>query len=289
MVDYRSVFRPGLFQGKVVIVTGGGSGIGRCIAHELVSLGAQVALVGRTAAKLEAVQAELGGEAAARIYAGDIRDGARVHEIVAAVLADFGHLEGLVNCAGGQFPAALRDISENGWNAVVRNNLTGTFLFSREAYVAWFETHGGAIVNIGADFQGGMPGMGHSGAARGGQANFTFAAAVEWGHAGVRVNLVQPGFIASSGLDRYPESAVGTLRNVAKHVPLKRHGTESEIAAMAVFLLSDAAAYINGAMFRVDGGLHHNTNTSFYTLPEGPGNEAYNGFPLYKRPAVLGP
>ena len=287
MVNYRTVFRPDLFAGKVVIVTGGGSGIGRCMAHELVSLGARVALVGRTIAKLESVRAELGGDAIAKIYSCDIRDATQVRATVGAILADFGHAEGLINCAGGQFPAPLRDISENGWNAVVRNNLTGCFLFMREVYVAWMEAHGGSIVNIGADFQGGMPGMGHSGAARSGQASLTFAASVEWAHAGVRVNMIQPGFIASSGLDHYPSSAAGTLRNVANHIPMKRHGTESEISAAAVFLLSEAASYTNGATLRIDGGLHHNTNTTFYPLPEKAQSAPYSGFPLYKRPAVL--
>lgn len=285
-VSYGSVYRDGLFDKRVIVITGGGSGIGRCLAHELVHLGARVALVGRNEERLKNVQSELGSQFAS-IHTCDVRNEAAVKETVDAILNHFGQIDGLVNNAGGQFPSALRDLSLNGWNAVVNNNMTATFLMSREVYLRWMEKHGGAIVNIGAIHDLGMPGMGHSGAARAGQANFTMTAAVEWAHAGVRVNMVQPGFIASSGLDRYPESAVATLRSVAHKVPLKRHGTESEIAAAAVFLLSEAAAYVTGVTLRIDGGLHNNGNASFYALPEAKHAAPYNGFPLYRPPTVL--
>jgi citronellol/citronellal dehydrogenase len=129
--------------------------------------------------------------------------------------------------------------------------------------------------------------MGHNGAARAGQHNFTLTASIEWAHAGVRVNHVIPGFIASSGLDRYPESAHDVLRTVKHRVPLKRHGTESEIAAAVTFLLSEAAAYVTGAFIRVDGGLHNNGKSSFYEVPDHDRSSPYNGFPLYRPPAVL--
>lgn len=287
-MPYRSVFRPDLFRDQVIIVTGGGSGIGRCIAHELASLGARVALVGRTREKLESVKAELGGDPGrVFIHACDLRQEGPVGEMVDAVLAWAARIDGLVNNAGGQFPAQLRDISLNGWNAVVANNLTATFVVSREVYRRWMETHGGNIVSVGADWELGMPGMGHNGAARAGQETFTRTASVEWAHAGVRVNHVIPGFIASSGLDRYPESAHDVLRNVTKRVPLKRHGTESEIAAAVVYLLSEAAAYITGASIRIDGGLHNNARSSFYEVPDHDRSKPYNGFPLYQPPKVL--
>ena len=192
-----------------------------------------------------------------------------------------------MNNAGGQFPAQLRDISLNGWNAVVNNNMTATFLVSKAVYLGSMEKHGGAIVNIGADFELGSPGMGHNGAARAGQTNFTYTASVEWAHSGVRVNSVLPGFIASSGLDRYPERAHDVLRGVKNRVPLKRHGTESEIAAAIVYLLSDAAAYVTGTSLRVDGGLHNAGKSSFYEVPDHDRSKPFNGFPLYQPPKVL--
>ena len=138
-----------------------------------------------------------------------------------------------------------------------------------------------------ADWELGNPGMGHTGAARAGQMNFTWTASVEWAHSGVRVNSVIPGFIASSGLDRYPASSRDVLRGVTRKVPLKRHGTEAEIAAAVVFLLSEAAAYVTGTALRVDGGLHNNARSSFYEVPDHDRSKAYNGFPLYKVPKVL--
>ncbi|MDP1840403.1 MAG: SDR family oxidoreductase [Reyranella sp.] len=285
-MSYDSVFRPNLFAGRTVVVTGGGSGLGRCTAHELKSLGARLALIGRTPEKLDRVKEEL-GDAGTYTFAADLRDEAQVKAAIDGVLAWGGRIDGLVNNAGGQFPAELKDISLNGWNAVVANNMTATFLVSKAVYLGWMEQHGGAIVNVGADFELGMPGMGHNGAARAGQTNFTYTASVEWAHAGVRVNSVIPGFIASSGFDRYPEKAHDVLRGVKKRIPLKRHGTESEIAGAIVYLLSDAAAYVTGISLRVDGGLHNYGKSSFYEVPDHNRSKPFNGFPLYKPPKVL--
>lgn len=286
-MQYRSVFRPDLFAGQTIVVTGGGSGLGRCTAHELKALGARIALIGRTQQKLDDVKKELGDDDTFT-FAADLRDETQVKAAIDSVLAWGGRIDGLVNNAGGQFPAKLRDISLNGWNAVVNNNMTATFLVSKQVYLRWMEENGGTIVNVGADFELGMPGMGHNGAARAGQTNFTYTASVEWAHSGVRINSVIPGFIASAGLDRYPETAHDVLRSVKGRVPLKRHGTESEIAAAIVFLLSEAAAYVTGISVRVDGGLHNNARSSFYSVPDHDKSKPYNGFPLYKVPKVLG-
>jgi citronellol/citronellal dehydrogenase len=285
-MEYRSVFRPGLFAGQTIVVTGGGSGLGRCTAHELKSLGARLALVGRTADKLERVKEEL-GDPDTFTFAADLRQEDKVKAAIEGVMAWSGRIDGLVNNAGGQFPAPLKDISLNGWNAVVANNMTATFLVSKEVYLRSMERNGGAIVNVGADWELGNPGMGHNGAARAGQTNFTYTASVEWAHSGVRVNSVIPGFIASSGFDRYPERAHDVLRNVKDRIPLKRHGTESEIAGAIVFLLSEAASYITGATLRIDGGLHNNGKSNFYEVPDHDRSKPYNGFPLYRRPDVL--
>jgi citronellol/citronellal dehydrogenase len=183
-VSYRSVFRAGLFAGRVVVVTGGGSGIGRCTAHELASLGAVVALVGRDEGRLARVVEEIAASGArAGAYPCDIREEAAVQATVGAILAAHGRIDGLVNNAGGQFPAPLASISARGWDAVVRTNLTGGFLFARECYTQWLADHAGdacGIVNLIADMWQGMPGMGHSGAARAGMLNFTETAALEW-------------------------------------------------------------------------------------------------------------
>ncbi len=254
-MSYRSVFRPGLFSGRVILVTGAGSGIGRCTAHELASLGATVALIGRQSAPLEQTAAEITEDGGiCSVFRCNIRKEALVRETVSAIASRHGRIDGLVNNAGGQFPAPLAQISKKGWDAVIETNLTGGFLMARECYTQWMAGHGGAIVNIAADMWMGMPGMGHSGAARAGMINFTETAAAEWGPSGVRVNAVAPGWIASSGLDTYPEAMKKVIRTLPRHVPLGRLGNEAEVSAAIVFLLSDAAAFINGACLRVDGG-----------------------------------
>jgi citronellol/citronellal dehydrogenase len=287
---YRSVFRSGLFEGQSVVVTGGGSGLGRCTAHELASLGAHVALVGRQLVKIEAVAAEISAiypERAGDVttHVCDIRDETAVRATVASIVQRHGRLDGLFNCAGGQFPAKLRDISLKGWDAVVRNNLHGTFLFTRECFVQWMEHHGGNIVNMLADIWGGLPGMGHSGAARGGVLTFTETAACEWGYAGVRVNAVAPGWIASSGIDTYDTEYRNLLRGLRSKVPLQRFGTEAELSSAAVFLLSEASGFISGSVIRVDGGVP--TARHSWTLQAAERSFPYNGFPQYQPPATF--
>ena len=284
-MNYRSIYRPDLFEGQVVAITGGGSGIGRCTAHELASLGASLALIGRNVEKLQGVADEINQPERVSLHACDIRDEDTVRATVAAVLARHGRLDGLFNNAGGQFPAPLRDISQKGWEAVVRNNLTGGFVMARECYTQWMELHGGAIVNVIADMWNGMPGMGHSGAARAGMLNFTETAACEWAASGVRVNAVAPGWIASSGLDTYPAAFKSRIATLARKVPLQRLGTEAEVSTAVVFLLSEAAAFITGTTLRVDGGVPNAKHT--WTLPEHTKSRPYNGFPLYQKPSFL--
>jgi len=296
MSSYRSIFAPGLLRGQVALVTGGGSGIGRCTAHELAALGAAVAIVGRKAEKLAAVQNEIeddGGTCS--IHVCDIREEPQVQSTVAAVLARHGRIDALVNNAGGQFQAPLSAISAKGWDTVVRNNLTGGFLFARECVGQWMlkeadesrggaKPNGGAVVNIIADMWGGMPGMGHSGAARAGMLNFTETAALEW--APVRVNAVAPGWIASSGMDHYPPEMAPRLRGMKDLVPLRRLGTESEVAAAIVFLLSPAAAFVSGSCLRVDGAAP-NAKRVWPEIGTGGSTPAFDGFHLAATPRVL--
>jgi len=288
-MSYQSGFRPELFAGQTILVAGGGGGLGRCIAHELTSLGAAVVLVGRSVAKLERTEAEIladGGQVLG-IYSVELRNESAVVDLVSRIIREHGQLNGLVNAAGGQFPAALKDMSLNAWNAVLHNNLTSYFLLAREVYMQSMCEHGGSIVNIGADWQDGMPGMGHNGAARAGLSNLTATAATEWGRDGVRVNCVIPGFIAKTGLDRYPEEDWSALAGIANKVPLGRHGNAAEVSSMVVYLMSEMAAYVTGADFRVDGGIH-NGASSFVFQPESPRHQQmFNGFHREERPRLL--
>jgi citronellol/citronellal dehydrogenase len=287
-VGYQSIFKDGLFAGQTVVITGGGSGIGRCTAHELAALGAEVAIVGRNVDKLNAVQAEIrddGGRAS--IHSADIRDEAAVSGVIEAILNEHGRIDGLFNNAGGQYRAPLETISTNGFEAVVRNNLTGGFIVMREVYTKWMKTHGGAIVNMIADIWHGWPHFAHSAAARGGMLTLSESAATEWAAAGVRINTIAPGSIASSGLDTYDSKDTDFIRNkVARTIPLQRFGTEAESAAAVVFLLSPAASFITGTCIRVDGGAP-NAKPGWWDLQAVEHNVPFDGFHRSALPSIL--
>jgi len=285
-MSYDSVFKPGLFSGQTILVTGGGSGIGRCTAHELAALGAHVVLVGRKVEKLEKTAGEIvedGGSVSFQVC--DIRDEDQVKTMVATVIAERGPIHHLVNNAGGQYPAPLASINQKGFETVVRTNLVGGFLVAREVFNQSMSKTGGGIVNMLADMWGGMPGMGHSGAARAGMENFTKTAAFEWGHAGVRVNAVAPGWIASSGMDTYEGAFKAVIPTLREHVPLKRIGTESEVSAAIVFLLSPGAAFISGTTIKIDGAA--SLGNRAWPLPKAKNSTAYNGFHRAYLPDVL--
>ncbi|MEP6859521.1 MAG: SDR family oxidoreductase [Deltaproteobacteria bacterium] len=233
----------------MALVTGGGSGIGLATARELVRLGAKVAICGRTQEKLDAALAELGPNAMA--MACDIREPTQVEALIKDVLAKWARLDIVVNNAGGQFPSPAQHISPNGFLAVVKNNLVGTFHVCREVANQWMIANGGGrIVNVIANIYRGFPGMVHTGAARAGVENMTMTLAVEWAQFGILVNAVAPGIIISSGTKQYPAQL---LEAGIKNTPLKRAGSVEEVAASIVFLASPGAQFITGATLRIDG------------------------------------
>jgi citronellol/citronellal dehydrogenase len=251
----RSVFRDGLFSGKTIVVSGGGTGIGRATARELASLGAHIIICSRSLEHLEPAREEIagsGGKVTALIC--NIREPDSV-EAFFAMAREQGveRVDGLVNNAGGQFISPAEGITPRGWHAVVETNLTGAFLMSRAVLDAGMREHGGAIVNIVAEMWRGFPGMAHTGAARAGVVNLTQSLALEWAVYGIRVNAVAPGIIDSSGLKTYPPAVQEQVAGIAAETPSSRLGTESEIASTVTFLLSPAAAYISGATLKVDG------------------------------------
>ncbi len=286
-MPYRSVFKPGLFEGQTIVVTGGGSGIGRCTAHEIAALGAHVVISGRKADKLATVKGEIeaaGGSCEAHAF--DIREEAQVKEAVEKIVAKNGRIHGLFNNAGGQFPAAASAMSAKGFDVVVRNNLTGGFIVSREVFTQSMERHGGSIVNMAADMRNGFPNMAHTGAARAGMVNLTMTLAFEWAPAAVRVNAVSPGWIASSGMDTYQGEFKERIPRLKGYCPLGRLGTESEVSAVVCFLLSDASAYITGTEIRIDGGVPLGNRSMEIAATDR--SKPFDGFHLAVTPKVLG-
>ena len=277
---YESVFRASLFEGRVALVTGGGTGIGRCIAHELAALGATVVIAGRRTGVLQQTVAEIeeaGGKADSVEL--NVREDEAVDRVVREIVAKHGGIDALVNNAGGQFASPAAMLRAKGWRAVIDTNFTGTFLMSQAVFNHSMSSRGGAIVNIVADMWNGFPGMAHTGAARAGVVNLTKTLSIEWAPCGVRVNSVAPGYVLSSGLANYPPDVQRMAAEIMPKNPSSRIGTESEVSAAVVFLLSPAAAFITGDTLRVDGGASLQKAALVPAMPHDK-CQPYNGFHL---------
>jgi citronellol/citronellal dehydrogenase len=248
------MFQAHLFRDTVALVTGGGSGIGAAIAEQLLKSGARVFIASRKEERLKAAVERLNVSGPCEYFVCDIRRTESIHAMAEGIKERAGRLDILVNNAGGQFPVAAEDLSEKGWNAVIDNNLNGTWHMSQIMAKAFLipQRHGN-ILNVIANIFRGFPGMVHTGAARAGVDNFTKTLAVEWSKYGIRVNSVAPGIIQSSGLENYPSQL---LQGIAEKIPLRRLGTVDEVAWLTLFLLSPMAGYITGETVYVDGGQH---------------------------------
>jgi citronellol/citronellal dehydrogenase len=247
------IFAEGLFAGEVVLVTGGGTGIGKVLASELGGLGAKVALCGRRPEPLAEAVAELEAKGIAAFGRPcDIRKPEEVEAMVESVMERFGTIDVLVNNAGGQFPMPAQMLKPKGFEAVVRNNLLGTWVMTYTvANRCFIPKKRGRIVNVIAQIARGFPGMAHTGAARAGVENLTKTLAIEWSQFGIRVNAVAPGTIKTSGTAQYPPEL---LENAQRGNPLKRLGTAEEVSHLVTYLCTRYADFVTGQTFYIDGG-----------------------------------
>lgn len=251
-----SVFRSDILEGKVAFVTGGGSGICKGIARAYLAHGARVAIMGRKMDRLEAAARELSEATGRECIAtpGDVRDPKKVEEALDATLARFGRADIVVNGAAGNFLCPAAQLSYNAMKTVMEIDALGTWHVCRAAFERSLRDNGGSILNISATLHyAATPLQAHASAAKAAIDSLTKSLALEWGPMGIRVNAIAPGPIDDTeGMTRLaPPDMKAKLE---QGVPLKRFGTVEDIANMAVFLASDAASYVHGAIVVVDGG-----------------------------------
>src|SRR6185436_6154388 len=249
---------PDLFAGRTALVTGGGSGIGRVIARRFAALGAQVVVAGRHLEPLAEAQREIESVGSVCLaHPTDIRKIEQVEALVAATLARFGHIDFVINNAGGQFPARPSEISDRGWRAVVDLNLNGTWNVLSRVGPHLLGQRFGAVVNVVHlyVFGRGATAFAHSGAARAGVVSLTRSLAAYWARHNVTVNALAPGSIDTSALreKEYAQLMAGYEEQQKKDIPAHRLGSPEEVAEICAFLCSPAARYINGAVIVADG------------------------------------
>ena len=251
------MFRQDTFDGKTVLITGGGTGIGKKTALEFAAHGARVGVAARReeplAETVEAVEAE-GGEASWRQL--DIRDEELIAEVVDGFWEEWGRIDVLINNAGANFISPAAGISANGWRTVIDINLNGTFLMSKMVGQKMIgDGEGGRIINMSAtNAENGSPMISHSGASKAGINSMTESLAVEWGPAGVTVNAICPGPVRTEGSDKQLWQDEDLVENLRSQIPLGRFATPEDIAPLAMFIASEMGGFLNGALIPIDGG-----------------------------------
>jgi len=245
-----SDFKENILEGRVALITGGATGIGKEIARTLGKHGAKIVITSRKQENLDAARQEFAEEGIECLaLSSDVRNPEAVEQVIASAIEEYGGLNIVVNCAAGMFPASIEKMSYNAFKTIVDIDLLGTYNVTKAAFAAYLKEHGGCIVNITAPFEHwGVSSLAHVAAAKTGVESLTRTCAVEWAPLGIRVNSVAPGFISETeGVKRFAESM-----DIPDDKSLK--GTRQDMANAVLFLVSDSASFVSGVCIRVDGG-----------------------------------
>ena len=253
-LTFRSPLRPDANAGRVALVTGGGTGIGRATALELARSGACVVLAGRREEPLDSARAEIEATGAACVAVpADVREPGEPERVVDAAIGRFGHVDVLVNNAGGQFTAPAEEISDKGWRAVHRLSVDAVWSMTRTAATrSMIPRRDGLVVFIGFSPRRGIPGYAHAAAGRAAVANLATGLALEWSRYGIRSVCVVPGMIDTEGLAGYGADTVAAWQRT---IPLGRLGRPEEVGSLIAFLASAGGGYVTGGTIVVDGGV----------------------------------
>ncbi len=258
------MYESNLFKGKKVLVSGGRSGIGYAIAKQYLQLGADVCIVSRKEDKLIEAAKSLSEFGNCISHTCDIRDLENIDQVVNFIKSEWGTLDILINNAGGQFASPAKLMKPKGWNAVINNNLNGTFYMCQSFGNAFFiPQESGVILNIIVNFFRGFPAMSHTSAARAGVDNLTKSLSQEWARYNIRVNAVAPGIIESSGLDEYPPPIQDLMEKTRDMQLFGRFGTVEEVSNAVMFLTSPLSSYTSGVTLAVDGTDHLSLNSMY--------------------------
>lgn len=262
------MFKDGILKGKRILITGGGTGLGKEIATRYLALGAELWLAGRRGPVLEETAKELmskhGGSV--RTHAVDIRDAAAVDATVQRIWDESGPLTGLVNNAAGNFISPTKDLTPNGFNAIANIVFHGTFYVTQAVGKRWIEgKHKGSVVSILVTWvHTGSPYVVPSAMSKAGLHVMTKSLAVEWGRYGIRLNAIAPGPFPTEGAAKRLRPEKGTFEDTTQMNPMKRIGKMAELQNLATFLMADGCEWLTGETIALDGGGYLATGSGAY-------------------------